>query len=411
MIVVAPWLIGLSMTSSKLEMSSALPAAIDAGSGDMSDGARLQSVAPSGREIWLDALKVCSVLGVIGIHVTADSAGLPYASSSVEDRLAPALGRSLATIFNYPIFFVASFFLLAGSVRSGSADYLGIVGVRIRRLIPPFLVWSLIYLAFRNVKAIAFGYETYYWQELATPLSWVKYLLIGSAQYHLHFLPTLVLLTLFYPAFNVAKRWPQCALLLPVLLVLWPQLDSFVYEALADRPELLPLALSLTKALGSAGFAFVGFAFYTLHERENSRVAFIALTVGASTTLLASAFILVAEADATARSGEWLARDLPTHLAHYLAPGCVASLFLVLAKRFSSLVWTRLSSLSLGVYLFHPIVLDLLEIVERGWAVKPGPTVVFNFVVVTILSFLVVMSVARVAVLKKLFGVSGSSDG
>jgi len=101
-------------------------------------------------------------------------------------------------------------------------------------------------------------------------------------------------------------------------------------------------------------------------------------------------------------------RGLPGHLAHYLAPACVAVLFLLLGRSCSSRLWTHLSSLSFGVYLFHPIVLDLLEIAERDWDLSPGPTVAFNFLVVTALSYLVVMAAARAPVLRSLFGISGS---
>ena len=357
------------------------------------------------RALWLDALKVCSILGVIGIHVTSDSAGLPYPSFPEYDRMAPTLGRAVASLFNYPIFFVVSFFLLAGAVEQGKRNYGELVGARLRRLVPPFLIWSVIYLLFRNVKAIAFGYQNYYLQELATPMSWVNYLFVGSAQYHLHFLPTLIMLTLLYPSFRVARRWPVFGLGLVAALALWPQLDASIYSSLGHRPQFLPLALSLTKAIGSCGFGFLGFALYGLTERAQPSRAIAFLVAGAVLVGAAAAMIGFEGARETAIAGEWLPRDFRGHLAHYLAPACVTIIFLLLKGRASSLIWTRLSALSFGVYLFHPIVLDLLEIAERGWTLRPAITVAFNFVAVTLLSFLAVLLASRVPILRNLFGV------
>ena len=107
----------------------------------------------------------------------------------------------------------------------------------------------------------------------------------------------------------------------------------------------------------------------------------------------------------TAIAGEWLPRDFLGHLAHYLAPACVTIAFLLLVGRPSSLIWTRLSALSFGVYLFHPIVLDLLEVAERGWTLRPAITVTFNFVAVTLLSFQAVLLASHVPILRNLFSV------
>ena len=357
---------------------------------------------------WLDALKVCSILGVIVIHVTADSSGRPYTLYPASDRIVPSLLRALGIFFNYPIFFVVSFFLLGGSPLRHEARYVEVIAERLRRLLPPFLIWSVIYLAFRNVKAVAFDYHSYYLQELATPISWLKYLLIGSAQYHLHFLPTLIALSLIYPLYKLASKWPFFGVAVIALLLVWPSLDAIVYARLADKTDVLPLALSATKLVGLAGYGFLGFALYSLNRRGISRSTSWGLAIGSAAIAVAAGLSLWREALATAEAGRWLPRDLGTHLAHYLAPVCVVIVFF-LAKEFPwSAVWVRLSTLSFGVYLFHPIVLDSLEIAERGWDLQPGFVVVFNFIAVTTLSFLTVSLAARIPMLRPLFGLSSS---
>jgi surface polysaccharide O-acyltransferase-like enzyme len=376
-------------------------------------GPILEGARSADRVVWLDALKVCSILGVIGIHVTADSAGLPYSAFAPEDRVAPALGRAVATYFNYPLFFIASFFLLAGSSQH-EHGYAAVTKARLRRLVPPYLAWSAFYLVFRNVKAISFGYQDYYWQELATPISWLKYGLIGGAQYHLHFLPTLIALTLLYPLYKLASRWPILGLALVGSLLLWPSIDSFVYVQLGERPNLIPIALSGTKLIGFSGYGFLGFALYAIHrgmrERNGSSApSWMEWSIGVLAVFIAAAagFVLYEDAMSTARAGQWLARDFTGHLAYYLAPTSIVLGFIAVRSVRLGSLWTRLGSHAFGVYLFHPVVLDLLEITEMSWNLSPALTASFNFAAVTILSFLVVMSASSVPGLRILFGHSG----
>jgi surface polysaccharide O-acyltransferase-like enzyme len=370
----------------------------------------LDGTRSADRVVWLDTLKVCAILGVIGIHVTADSAGLPYSSFAPEDRLGPALGRAVATYFNYPVFFITSLFLLAGSSRY-EHGYAAVTKARLKRLVPPYLAWSVFYLAFRNVKAISFGYQDYYWQELTTPISWLQYGLIGGAQYHLHFLPTLMALTLLYPLYKSASRWPILGLALVGSLFLWPSMDSFVYAQLGQRPDLIPIALSGTKLIAFSGYGFLGFALYAIHrdmrERDGSSgISWLRWLLGVLAVFIATAagFVLYGDAVSTARAGQWLARDFTGHLAYYLAPISIVLGFIAARNVHLGSLWTRLGSHAFGVYLFHPVVLDLLEITEMGWNLSPSLTASFNFGAVTILSFLVVMSASGVPGLRILFG-------
>jgi surface polysaccharide O-acyltransferase-like enzyme len=362
------------------------------------------------RILWLDALKVCSILGVIGIHVTADSAGFPYAAHPAAERLAPALARALATSFSYPILLVLSFFLLAPKAADPATPYTDVVGARMRRLIPPFLIWSAFYLVFRNLKAYAFGYHDYYLEELLLPGSWLKYLLIGGAQYHLHFLPTLIMLTLLYPVYKLALRWPAFGLALFATLFAWPALDAYVYTVLSPSHEMLPIVLSMTKVLGFTGYGLLGFSLYAIWDRGPSRVAVAFLAFLAFGAAIASGVALFHEAHETAEAGRWLDRDLLTHFAHYVAPASVVVVAFTFTHRLKwSAVWARLSALSFGVYLFHPVILDSLEIAQREWEAPAGVTVSFNFVAVTLISFLVVALASRVAFLRTAFGLSSET--
>ena len=359
------------------------------------------------RLLWMNALKILSILGVIGIHVTADSSGLPYASYPASQRLAPSLARALSEIFNYPVFLIASLFLLALRLDRAprQRSYSAVIRSRLKRLLPPFLLWSLVFLAVRNVKAISFGYHDYYLEELAAPISWLRYLFLGGAQYHLHFIPILMALYLLYPVYNVAIRKPALGAFALLTLGLWPSADQIIYSSMATSAA-LPFALTATKVAAFTGYGFVAFSLYGWYRRGASPSRRPLITAVLTVLIMTAGALVTQHSVATAREGAWLARDLATHLAHYSLPIGAVIVFLFARKVTWPESTAHLASLTFGVYLFHPIVLDALEIAERGWNLSPSATVAFNFIAVSMISFLVVALSARVPHLRIAFGIT-----
>jgi surface polysaccharide O-acyltransferase-like enzyme len=355
--------------------------------------------------MWIDALKGLGILGVIGIHVTADPAGLPYAAFAPPERIAPAVLRAFATGLNYPIFLIASLFLLAHTLESRAPNYPTLIRDRLRRLMLPFLAWTAIYVLFRFIKAAAFGYTEAYRQELAHGESWLEYLLLGSAQYHLHFLPLLMGLVLFFPLFRPARRNPAWALLLLPLLLLWPLADGLAYQHVAS-PEWRNFALRVTKTAAYLGYGLFAFALYGMWRDERLAAWRRPLLGGAVLLAVATLAVLVHAAFDVAAAGQWLPNTLTMHMARYLAP---PSLFVLLLLS-SSLRWPqwllKLGGLSFGIYLFHPVILDLLEILERGTGMPPIWTVTLNFVTVVVLSVAVAVLCTRQPSLRWMFGLN-----
>ncbi len=361
--------------------------------------------APTGRLFpQLDLLRTVAMVGIIGIHVTADPSGAAWEAWPASERIVPVLLRTAMAPFDIAIFIGASFFLLAHTLERSSASYSGIIGRRLERLLVPFAFWSLVYLAVRFLKAEHFGYAAGYRAELSDVSSWVRYALLGSAQYHLHFLPFLAGLTLLYPLARPGSRGPAVGLVaLLVSLVAWYFLDRWIYQS-DVQPALRPYALRATKTLGYLGYAALAFGVYraTRDGRFASRRGWWAF--GALFALVCCAAVLWPHAAQEAASGTWLPMSLGPHLGRHVAMAAAFVLFLVVERVPWPRLWRRLGALTFGVYLFHPIVVDLLEIGQHGLAWSPTTRVLVNLIVATVVSFAAVGAIAQVRWLRWTIG-------
>lgn len=356
----------------------------------------------------LDALKTLAMLGIIGMHVTADPAGAAYGDYPEAQRLVATVGRALMTPFDIGIFVAGSLFLLAHSLEHRQLAYQDQIGRWLRRLFVPFVAWSLFYLAFRYLKAFAFGYLDAYRLELSQLASWMQYAILGSAQYHLYYLPFLALLVLAYPLYRPARKNPVLGVGIVLSLLAWFALDRMVYADVHSLEARL-YVLRATKAVGYVGYGFLAFALYGVMAKPWSQRARRIIVVIASAVLVVSMPVLVRHAVAEATTGRWLTHDLAAHLARHLAMGAAFVLF-VFSSHVRWVRWlTALGPLTFGVYLLHPAVLDLLEIAERNSTLGVASRVGINFAIVTVLSFAVVAGLRRIPRLCWMVGSQGGN--
>ena len=330
---------------------------------------------------WITALKAYAVIGVIAIHATADSAGLPYAAFPPHQRIAPAILRALALTFNYQIFLVTAFFLMAHSLTRRPRTYAEMIRDRTRRLIGPFLFWTFVFLAFRHWKAHVFGYEAFYRRELADLSSWAAYFLLGSAQYHLHFLPLLFGLILFYPVFTPALTRPWLGAGIFATFACLPFMDRQVYIHVAS-PALRPFVLRATQIFSYLGYGLLAFSLYGIQRRGLSSKMRRALLFAAIITAAGAYAALIRLGLHSAELGRWAEATFSSHMATCLLPAAAFLFFYLNDKIKVPKVMRSMARVSYGIYLVHPLFLDAMEILEKGTRMSPAVIVTVNIAVV-----------------------------
>lgn len=356
------------------------------------------SASSHSRMTWLDANRVFAALGVVLIHSTTDSAGQPFTGSPVAERIGPAVLRTVAELSGSELFLFFSLFLLAFKLERRNLGYGQTAGDQAKRLLIPFLAWTLFYAFFRLIKASEFGYASAIATELGRWQSWVQYFLLGSAEYQLHFLPTLFALVLFFPVMLAAVRFPLAGLALVPLLYAMDFIQGWMWGNIAD-PMLRDLLLRVVKILCYVGYGLAAFSMYGLWkrglDRQESRQLF---RLGAMLVVIAFCATLVYAAQ-VAITGKWVVRPGASFYAHFLMPALVFMAFLGCQYLSWPPRFTWFARFTFGLYLIHPIFVDIYDIVvhSQGWQLDPTVMVLtkYAFAVPTTFALAYLISSAR----------------
>ncbi|MDO8269206.1 MAG: acyltransferase [Candidatus Levybacteria bacterium] len=154
----------------------------------------------------IDALRVLAILAVIMIHVSTKT--LSMLKLQV-DEATFSLFLNQISRFAVPLFFLISGFVLELNNKEG-LSYLKFFKKRATRIITPFLFWTLLYF----LIACNFNFSTVFTDKFF----WT--VILGTASYHLYFIPTLILFYLAFPflhaGINILKK---PVVLLTILLV------------------------------------------------------------------------------------------------------------------------------------------------------------------------------------------------
>lgn len=321
------------------------------------------------RMVWLDALRLVAGVSMLGLHATADAAGEPFAAFAPEDRIGPMLLRAVIYTARTELFIIIALFLLILGLERRPRPYLAVIAEQSRRLLVPFLFWTLFYAFYNLIKADAFGYLAYNLSELADPVAWAKFVFLGTVKYHMHFIPTLFAIVLFYPLFRAAERHPWIAILVLLGLAVRHEIDVFLYANFWGSPWLEP-AVRATKVLSYIGYGLVAAGFAGLWRRQTE--AGYEAWLGPLVYLGALLFLVKLVATwITVQSGKWPHEFVPGYWADFLMPLVLFALCFALSHRAWPHILSRLAPYSFGAYLCHPIFLDLAEIVLRDTALSP----------------------------------------
>ena len=348
------------------------------------------------RLIWLDALRLTAGVSMVALHATADPGGQPWADFAPNERIVPIVIRTIVYTARTELFLVISLFLLLMALDRRPRSYATTIGEQARRLLLPYAFWTLFYAFYNLTKAQAFGYLPAIRADLADPGIWAEYLLLGSVKYHMHFLPTLFGLVLAYPLYRMAVRHPALGGLVLVGLVAKHELDGTVFSTFWGT-DALPWLVRGVKIVTYAGYGMVAGAALGIWKRQAGQLSQWLPVIGYVAALLV--LFKVIAAVMTVQTGAWPFGYLPGYWADFLMPVMLFAAAMCLANRRWPDWIARVAPYSFGIYLCHPIFLDLLEIAMQGRGMGPSEQVLTKIVLAIPATTLLVLALSRLPLL------------
>lgn len=346
------------------------------------------------RMVWLDALRVFAGLCIVAVHSSSDAAGQAFPNFEESERIIPVLFRSIVYIARTELFLIISLFLLMMSVDRKPRSYGNVIADQARRLLVPFAFWVMFYAFYRLIKANYFGYAHAIIDQYDEVESWIGYFLLGDVNYHMHFLPTLFGMILMFPAYKLAIRYPQIALLVVVCLVAKLYADRWMWGNVRGE-WYFDYLLRFTKIITYGGYGLIAASLYGLLKRDFDReTGFQILAVGLLAGVVFFIFKLL-HAHQIITSGTWAHSYAPGYYADMLAP---AILFLcILATRHCEwpALFSKIAPYTFGVYLVHPSVMDLVEIFLTPYNLGPTAFVGSKFLLTFSGTLAVVMAISK----------------
>lgn len=332
------------------------------------------------RMVWLDALRLMAGVSMVGLHSSSDSSGQPFVDWSVADRIPPVLFRTVIYTARTELFLIISLFLLTMAMDRRPRSYGVMVAEQFRRLMVPFLFWTLFYSIWRLIKAYHFGYADSLIADMSTAEGWVGYVLLGDVLFHMHFLPTLFGLVLLFPLYRAAARYPWLGLTILVCLMVKREADVFLWQHFQSEPW-FDYALRGLKILTYAGYGFVGAAFWGMMRagldtrRHDGLLPSLLFAGGLLFGLkLITAWRII-------HYGDWQFGYLPGFWADFLMPAVLFALAFMSGHRHWPEIFSRLAPYSFGIYLVHPMVLSIAEIILDGRGLVPWQLVAAKVVI------------------------------
>lgn len=328
-------------------------------------------VIEKSRMVWLDCLRLIAGVSMVGLHASSDTAGQPFPDFEVGERVVPVLFRAIVYTARTELFLIISLFLLTMSLDKRSRSYGATIKEQARRLLLPFAFWVVFFAFYRLMKATHFGYQDAIWQQLADPAQWASYFVLGSVQYHMHFLPTLFGLVLMYPLYRIAVDQPMLGLVVLLCLFTKREVDLWIWSHLREMDGFAYLVRGV-KLATYAGYGIVAASFYGMLKngltQGRSRILFwTAIYLGVMMFMIKLVY-----SHKVILAGNWQYNYNPAYWADFLMPVFLFGVFMGARNVNWPSVISKWAPYSFGIYLVHPIFLDLLELVLWPMALSPS---------------------------------------
>ena len=325
-----------------------------------------------------DALKVLASMAVVVVH----------ASAAVAMQVEPhRLAWWFSNVLNGVGHFGSALFVMVGGAlllgRPWETNPAGFMAGRLRRLLPALVFWTVFYFAWR----------AWLWEDL-TLRTVVRDTVLGIPFYHLWFIYMMVALYMLMPGVRLIVRSPS---------------DRRAQVAFVAACAVMTCAHSIAQALFGTGFTgFLGLVpyylvylagGYLLHRDRPAVAASVLLGVATAATVA----MAIGVAWLHPRFGQATFALMVSHRSPLvmLITFCV---FLALVQR-TPPAWLnrftrRLSPVTLGIYLMHPLWLDLFNRFDLGLK-EEGAAWVFNALVAYALSAATALLWSRIPGLRR----------
>jgi len=355
----------------------------------------IESNVETGRMNWLDGARLAAAFCIIGIHTSSDSLGGAFSQAAAHDRVFPVLMRSVSEIASTEFFILVSLFLLSMKLSKTSMAFVPTMLLQARRLLVPFVFWTVFYVFFRLYKASYLGYEQAIIDQFVSLKHWIGFFVLGNSNFHMHFLPTLFLLLLFHRLYKLAIWYPLLGLVVVPMLYLNFTINGWIWSTV-EEPLLREYIVRFVKILTYSGYGFFAYSLYGFWQRgiqpESAKKLF-----GLSLLCVSIGFLIkLIYAQKVGVAGEFIVRTDMIYYGHYLLPCAVLCAFMLSWY----LKWpdqlSKWSRFSFGMYLIHPAIMDLVDVAFLGLSLQPDWHVLVKYSITAFLSLSLTMAIGKV---------------
>ncbi|HYE17820.1 MAG TPA: acyltransferase [Tepidisphaeraceae bacterium] len=359
------------------------------------DRASLLDVNPATRHMEnLDALRILAMFVIIVTHVTQ-----PFVDDHADARPYGALYNSVFSVnvalrFGVPCFLMISFFIYWHQLYDKGRSWGELLARRLSRLVPAFLVWSLIYFALHKLLAAVPAYNpiTGVTESLNSidkgPLQdrlnykdwrvWREILLFGRAHEHLYFLPMIIWSLLLIPVLRVLWKRPAVAwTFIGGMLVAWtviaygssfamhPKVNHAAYLGGIVSKNFIALPMLIFPLLGFMCAGQIQWRKFITHTPTALWVGL--LIFGVALHVVETIAMLNYGAPATVAAGpldesRWQQALSGLKIGRFLTAVPVFVLFL--RSPLMRNPFPRVSKHAFGLHFMHPIIIIALTLIE-----------------------------------------------
>ncbi len=336
---------------------------------------------------WVDQARVLAAILVVLVHVCTGPFENPDPGVHHTTWYLTAFIASASRVC------VPMFFMLAGFLTfRPDIEPITFWKRRLPRLLIPLVSWSLIYIVWRQV-----------WHGNQISLaSAIRLILTGEVYYHLWFLYSLVGIYLTLPFLTKLADSDQQRLLFSATII-WLA-NAVVLPAIGNAATIWSgkncnLAVPIPTFTGFVGYIFLGVQIGRIEPSKQRRIQ--ASVVFAIAILLTFLLTVIASTEQNAGTQSYFGYLFPTTV---LASAALVVFFRSLERKCSPVFIQRLASLTPGVYLIHPLILDVLAYSVPNESTRSFMWIPFASSIAIAISFLLVNSIATVPYVRRIVG-------